>query len=216
MNILMRKILKISLISLGFVILAVTTFLIYFIFINPKLTTEIEGLDLSKELPADASKVIKVNENNLFNLMKSHKADGYYLQTWNISRECFGLIDKSIIENLNNKYPNIYQMYISVDKNTDNIEKILSLYLYEKNIKIPVYHLDKKLDLFDLENRDNILDFYKFMTKDNNLNYDSLTYGLIFDKGGKLFSKVKNSDSFDEIQNLLDSLYKSYEIKLSY
>ena len=204
-----KKILKYSLITLLIAIVAVALFFTYFIFINPTYTVEISDIDLKKDLPNDASKVTKINEDNFYNIIKSKNVDGFYIQVFSIARQCFGTVDSSIIYKLNEKYPNIHQMYISVDMNSENMDKAISMSLYKSNIKIPVYLLDNKIDAFDLENRKNLLDFYKFITKSKDTVIDNYPYGYILDKNGKVFCPVNHSDSYEDISKSLDSLLKN-------
>lgn len=200
-----KKLIKITLIIALIFVSITALYFTYAIFINPLWEVQIEG-EISKEEIDELPKVKKISESDLKSILKTSPSKYILVQFWSLGISCTEQFDSTFVNTLFRKYSDLKYILISFNLNAKKYDLVIGSYLKNKGIFIPSYQIDKKINVFDLKNEDNLSEFLENTFKNFN-NSNSLIF--LVDKSGFIIS------DFDDIVNS-PTKYQTIDDKFNY
>lgn len=191
------------------ILLIICSFL-YFSNISCSDYIELDGIsdiDLNREIPTGAPLVEFINEDILDSIIRNNKRKYTFLHFWSLSRPCVTEVNSDKVNRLLESQDSINYILISFDLNAKNMKKALRLSLDDIGVKFKSYLLDYDINLTDLKNEDNLMEFIDEF-------YDN-EFKSIFDYPiGFLITKDKGViKTFDKVE--YDSLFYKFNHELN-
>lgn len=167
----------------------ISIILTLFISCNEIELSSVSDVDINREVPYDAPKVNNINEDILDSIIQNSNKHFFLINLWSFSRPCINRFNVDLMNKLFDTIPKVEFILISYDLNIKNMKKAIQLELYDYRLMHETYILDYSLNLFDLTNEENLIDFMDEIIENDYKSINEYPIAFILDKNKRLLKK---------------------------